>query len=178
VVLLDTDHLCGICGDPSFGWRGLTRGTNPIYMDRYTAGVTTRGSDTNYNPNNATDQGIRRNLGYARQFAERVDLAAMTPRGDLASTGYALAKPVAIGAQYLAYLPTGGSVTVNLSATTRTLSVEWFSPTTAQTTVGAAVAGGASRGFNAPFVGEAVLYIFDPSVGGPAAPPTEIRIIR
>jgi hypothetical protein len=37
--------------------------------------------------------------------------------------------------------------------------VEWFNPSTGQTTAGAAVTGGATRTLTAPFSGMAVLYI-------------------
>jgi hypothetical protein len=169
VVLADTDHLCGICGDRAWVWRSLTRGLNPIFMDPYSAGVTTRGWHTDYDPGNANDVAIRLNLGYARQYAERMNLTAARPRGDLASSGYALANPVATGAEYLVFLPGGGSVSVNLAATTRTLSVEWFNPANGQASAGASVAGGTTRWFTSPFSGDAVLYVHD-SVQSPAAP--------
>ncbi|MBM4083536.1 MAG: hypothetical protein FJ272_02005 [Planctomycetes bacterium] len=51
----------------------------------------------------------------------------MTPRNDLASTQYCLADP---GKEYLVYLPEGGEVTVDLTAASRTLAVEWFNPRT------------------------------------------------
>jgi hypothetical protein len=157
VILYDTDHLCGICGDRTWVWKSLTRGLNPLYMDRYSAGVTTRGADPSYDPSNPTDVSIRHNLGWARRYAQRLDLAAAVPRGELASTGYALAHPA--GGQYLVYLPAGGSVTVDLTGTAEPLAVEWFSPVTGQATPAAAVAGGAPRPFTAPVGGDAVLYL-------------------
>ena len=35
VVVADTDHLCGVCGDGPFPWKALTRGLNPLFMDEY-----------------------------------------------------------------------------------------------------------------------------------------------
>jgi hypothetical protein len=60
------------------------------------------------------------------------------------------------------YAPNGGSFTVNLSATTRTLNVEWLNPSTGAITTGGTLAGGsASQSFTPPFSGDAVLYLVD-----------------
>ena len=118
-----------------------------------------------YNINNANDVSLRRNLGYTRSYAERMNLVAMTPRGDLASSGYCLANPAATGAEYLVYLPSGGAVNVNLAATSGNLSVEWFNPSNGATTSGGTVAGGANRSFTPPFSGDAVLYLSGISAG-------------
>jgi len=157
VILADTDHLCGICGDRGWVWKSFTRGENPLFMDQYDDSYKLEGGG--YNLNNPTDVSLRRNLGYIRNYANRINLVAMTPRGDLASSGYALANAVASGGEYLVYLPNGGSVTVNLSATPGTLTVEWFNPSTGATLNGGTVTGGTSRTLTAPFSGDAVLYI-------------------
>jgi len=158
VVINDTDHLCGICGTRQWVWKSLTRGVNPIFMDPYNGVDQVRGSMPNYNPNNPNDVSIRQNLGYARTYATRMNLAAMTPRGDLCSSNYCLANPTAQG-EYLVYLPNGGNVTVNLSATAGNLTVEWFNPATGATSSATPVAGGATRTFTSPFGNDAVLYL-------------------
>jgi len=84
----------------------------------------------------------------------------MTPHNGLASTRYCLANPAASGAEYLVYLPTGGTVTVDLSGTSGNLLVEWFQPTTGETFTAASTSGGASQDFTAPFNGPAVLYLY------------------
>jgi hypothetical protein len=84
----------------------------------------------------------------------------MTPQGDLASTGFCLANPATSGAEYLVYLPSGGKVTVNLIATSGSLSVEWFNPSTGSITPGVTTSGGTIRTFTAPFTGDAVLYLY------------------
>jgi hypothetical protein len=89
-----------------------------------------------------------------------MDLAAAVPHGDFIDSediGYALAKP---GYQYLVFVPSAGSVTVNLSAVTGTLNVEWFNPATGIATQAGTVAGGASRSLTAPFGGAAVLFLY------------------
>jgi hypothetical protein len=160
VILFDTDHLCGICLDEGWVWKSFTRGVNPMLMDPY---------DGNYEPTKGhydlSDprwELVRSNLGYARTYANRMNLVAMQPRDQLASTGYCLANPVSPGAEYLVYLPTGGTVTVNLGATSGTLTVEWFDPSTGQTSAGGTTTGGASRLFTAPTGGDAVLYLHQP----------------
>ncbi len=163
VILFDTDHLCGVCGDRKWVWKSFTRGLNPIFMDPYDGASTGRGAPLGYDPNNANDVSIRKNMGYALNYANRMNLVKMTPRGDLCSTGYCLANPVASGAEYLVYLPSGGAVTVNLSAAAGTLSVEWFNPGTGVAVAGASTTGGGSRNFTPPFSGDAVLYIFQTS---------------
>jgi hypothetical protein len=124
-----------------------------------------------YDLNNPNDVSLRRNLGYVRTYANRVNLARMTPRGELASTSYCLAYPAASGAEYLVYLPPGGSgnasVEVNLTAPSGTLMVEWFNPRTGNTVAGGTTQGGSSRTFTAPFSGDAVLYIYQPAVPPP-----------
>jgi hypothetical protein len=159
VILYDTDHLCGDCGDPPWVWKSFMRGMNPIFMDVYDAaavGLGVRGEE----PNNPNWIGIRRNLGQALRYASKINLVSMQPRGDLASSGYCLANTVARGAEYLVYLPTGGSVTVNLTATPGSLSIEWFSPTKGITQGGGTVSGGSSLSLASPFAGDdVVLYI-------------------
>jgi len=99
---------------------------------------------------------IRRQMGYTLHWANRVNLAAMTPGNDLASTGYCLANP---GAEYLVYLPEGGSVSVDLSTASGELSVVWFNPAMGEDIEADKVAGGDKREFTVPFAGHAVLHI-------------------
>jgi hypothetical protein len=175
VIINDTDHLCYPCGDTPFVWRTVLRGLNPAFMDPYDCRSDVQ---SDCDPNEPGWVNLRDNLGYARTLTGRMDLAAMTPRPDLSSTRYCLAKPEASGAEYLVYLPSGGSVTVNLSATSNALKVEWFEPASGQTVVGANVAGGGSRTLTAPFSGDAVLYIVDADLKRPPSAPTNVRIIK
>ena len=89
--------------------------------------------------------------------AERVDLAKMTPRGELSSSGYCLANP---GREYLVYLPGGSAVSLDLSGASGKQSVEWFDPSTGKARSGGAVNGGGRRLLTAPFGGSAVLYLW------------------
>jgi hypothetical protein len=53
---------------------------------------------------------VRLNVGKTVEYAGKLDLAHVSPRGDLASTGFCLAKP---GEQYVVYQPAGGAFTVS-----------------------------------------------------------------
>jgi hypothetical protein len=51
------------------------------------------------------------------------------------------------------------TVTVDLSAASGTLTVEWFNPSLNQTNVGSTVTGGSVVSLTAPATGDAVLYL-------------------
>ena len=159
VILNDTDHLCGLCLDEGWVWKSLTRGVNPMLMDPFDgAYVPTR---NNYDLSDPRWELVRTNLGYARGYATRMNFIAMLPHGlDVASTGYCLANPAGPHAEYLIYLPNGGTITVNLSGSSGSFVVEWFNPATGQTTIeDTPVTAGFTQSFTPPFSGDAVLYI-------------------
>jgi hypothetical protein len=96
-------------------------------------------------------------MGDTRRYATKMDLAAMTPRPDLASTRYCPANP---GEEYLVHLPQGGSVTLNLRDGKGDLVVEWFLPQVSRTFSGAhPLSGGDYVATVAPYTGDAVLYL-------------------
>ncbi len=115
VILIDTDHLWGEGGNPDWVWKSFTRGLHPIWMER----IKLAAGDL------PQAEAIRKAMGQTRRLAERVNLAALVPHPELASTGYCLARPEQ---EYVVYLPEGGEVTVNLSAVSGTLAVEWIHP--------------------------------------------------
>jgi len=158
VILFDSDHLCCSTSlQEPWVWTSFTRGLNPLFMDPYDGAFPV--DEAPRDPHDPRWEQIRVAMGYTLTFANRLNLVAMRPRGDLASTGYCLANPVAQGAEYLVYLPTGGSVTVDLSGSSGTLTVEWLIPSTGQTSAGATTTGGGARSFTAPTSGDAVLYV-------------------
>jgi len=119
VVLSDTDHLWGIGGNQAWIWKSFTRGHNPLFMDPYDGIVLGKGSDPRWEP-------VRKSLGYTRLYADRMNLATMLPRPELASTKYCLADA---GREYLVYNPDGGKDTFEVQLKLGSYSFEWFSPT-------------------------------------------------
>lgn len=149
VILTDTDHLGGIWGNVAWVWKSFTRGHNPIFMDPYDGSVLGEGGSPAW-------ASIRLSMGVANQLARHVNLAAMTPRNNLASTRYCLADP---GQEYLIYLPNGAEATVDMSALHGTAASKWLNPRTGEKRDGGKVEGGAKRSFRAPFEEDAVLYL-------------------
>jgi len=92
VVLSDTDHLWGAPGDHVWVWKTFLRGHHPINYMEY-AQLLDPGAKL---------ENARRAMGVTLALARRINLAAMTPHNDLASTAYCLAEP---GQEYLVYLP-------------------------------------------------------------------------
>lgn len=169
VIIADTDHLCGICGDRQWVWISFTSGENPLFMDVWNCAPW-------WYPNDCERPewpSLRDNLGYTRDYALRMNLTAMTPQPTLASTAHCLANAAAQGAEYLVYLPTGGEVEVDLHATPGALQVEWFNPESGKITPGEMVIGGERQAFTAPFSGDAVLYLYqNSSTAQQQRPPT------
>jgi hypothetical protein len=155
VILSDTDHLCGLCASVPWVWEALTGGYNPVLMDGYDGKAVGTGALDFYGTNPVWED-TRRNLGYARDYANRMDLAAARPLGNLASTEHCLAVP---GKQYLVFIPGGEPVRVNLTGVRDSVSVEWFDPATGETIRSRATPGGTARSFTAPFPGDAVLFL-------------------
>jgi hypothetical protein len=168
VVIVDTDHLWGIGGDYVWVWKSFTRGLNPIFMDGYDgAGYGVGGQGFNFS--DPTWVKLRANLGYTRAYAQRMNLAAMTPRGDLCSTGYCLANAAGPGAEFIVYQPNGANAfTVKLNGLSGSFAVEWLNPENGNKSAGSAVSGGGTVSFTPPFA-NAVLYLKQP--GGPTPTP-------
>jgi hypothetical protein len=201
VVLNDTDHSYwwqDMGGDSAqtnraYAWKNFTLGNSALFMDPYLMPWTGAGGQVRNVPTGCAPSGpsctvldprwdsIRKNIGYTIDYSKKViDLGKMTPQSGLASTGFCLANAAASNAEYIVFAPTGGTFTVNLSATTRTLNVEWLNPANGQISAGTAVAGGTTRSFTPPFSGDAVLYLRDSGATTIPAPtaPTNVRIIQ
>ncbi|MHC4400346.1 MAG: putative collagen-binding domain-containing protein [Planctomycetota bacterium] len=59
----------------------------------------------------------------------------------------------------MVYLPQGGEVSVDLSATPGTIAVEWINPSDGRSSSADTVQGGKTGRFAAPFSGDAVLLL-------------------
>ena len=156
ISAFDTDHVGGLTSEYKWILRALAQGHGGTwYMDEW-AGET-YGNDTR---SNATYQKIRSILGYALDYANRIDLANATPQPSLASTGYCLAKTTGT-AQILAYQDGSGSFTVNLTGISGTFSLEWLRTANGTTQAGSNVSGGATRTLTPPWAGEDVLAFLE-----------------
>jgi len=157
VIINDTDHLWGLGGHYKWVWMSFLRGMHPIFMDPW-RGLPEYTGTSEINTRNYRDYPfIRSSMGYALQYAERIDLAKMVPRNDLASTQFCLADP---GNQYLVYSPQGGEVNVDLTGTTGMFHAEWFEPATGKTQIFQFESAGDGRWFVIPFAEDALLYIY------------------
>ncbi len=95
-------------------------------------------------------------MKYIVEFFSNKEWWKLMPNNGLVNRGRCLAE---LGRQYIVWLNGGGSVMVNLSGVSGTLSVKWFNPVTGQIADGGKTIGGTSRSFTPPFGGDAVLYI-------------------
>ena len=138
-------------------WKCFTRGLHPIFMDN----PPIRGNDkhpalADWAPDGPSAR-TRAAMGQTLQYAQRMDLAAMTPRGDLSSTRYCLA---ASGKEYLVYQPDEGPFRVLLSGSRDTaFAVEWLDPKAGVVVDGKPVKTTQQTTFVPPFSGNSVLYL-------------------
>ena len=155
----------------NYAWENFMTGNQVLFMDPYVVYYPRQGRNLCVSPTkgicSAPDsrwENFRDNLGYILRYSSRLYLARVTPQESLCSAKYCLAQTPSVGAEYLAYAPSGGSFTMNLSAmsASRRLAVEWFNPSTGATIVGNSIrAGSSSQSFTPPFTGDAVLYLVD-----------------
>ena len=124
-------------------WKSFMRGFNPIYLESNLANL-------------SADENVRSSMGYALKYSQFVNLSSMSPSSELCSTSYCLINP---GREYLVYVPSGGTVRVDLSAASGSFIASWFSPLTGQTTSGGTVSAGIPVLFTSPINRDAVLYL-------------------
>jgi collagenase-like protein with putative collagen-binding domain len=155
----------------NFAWQNFMTGNQVLFMDPYVVYYPREHRNVCVSPTNAICSApdarwdnFRNNLGYILNYARKLNLARVTLRSSLCSTGYCLAQTPSEGAEYLAYAPSGGSFTIDLSAmsSSRKLSVEWFNPSTGAVMTGKPIPSGpSSQSFAPPFSGDALLYLVD-----------------
>ncbi len=150
VVFLDTDHLWGVGGTVDWVWRSFMRGYQPLYMDPW-------GFDHMDPLAPAGSEDVRRAMGAACQLASEVDLAAMLPRPDVASTGFALYDGTGTA---VVYQPYEDRACVNFGRDLRQATVEWRDPVDASRTApGSVTARGESGLIKPPWGGPAVALL-------------------
>lgn len=159
VSVLDSDHwfVFDILKDPKFArdwvWQAFCNGHNPILMEQLPLDS---GGDVPVTTEHPAHVASRRAMGFTRRLAGRMNLARMTPRPKLASTGYCLASP---GEAYLVYQPKAGEkFSVDLKAAA--YRFEWLDPSQGAAAAGGSLnAAGGRRDFHAPLDGAALLYL-------------------
>ena len=94
----------------------------------------------------------------ARSVIEDLPYWQMQPANDLIVSGsaYAFAKA---GDTYLVYLDAGGSIELDLSATSGTFQVNWLNPSAGSSSSGSDVVAGSILQFGSPFAGDSVLTL-------------------
>ena len=161
VILTDTDHLWGHGGEVGWVWKSFTRGMNVLFMDPWEPipadmpGWVRGGVSLNRRYYHAWDP-IRRNLGYTRRYAQRMNLGACVPHPERCTSTYCLADP---GHEYLCFFPAGGSEGLDLWDAAGTFAVEWLNPATGEIVSGAEIVGSRRHALGAPFPGASVLYL-------------------
>jgi hypothetical protein len=162
VIITDTDHYSQR-GDALWAWKSFLRGHHPILMDYgIIAGVNPPDPWTASAglPPYAAFEPVRYAMGDTLRFAQRMNLLAMEPRGDLSSTGYVLANP---GQEYIVLQPSEKADPFTVTLGGGTYMVEWFSVNHRETKESGelTVEGEGSTNFTAPFAeaGPAVLYL-------------------
>ena len=99
--IVDTDHGAAGTSDAGYVWSAFTRGYHFNLYDKPFENPSAEGPEW---------RRVRQSVGKAVGYARRLDLANVTPREDLASTRFCLAKP---GFQYVVYQPDDGPITVS-----------------------------------------------------------------
>ena len=149
VIIADVDHIWPTAPHRAWIWKCFLRGIHPILMDWYSYG------DPKWTSSDE-QEAMRKDMGYALTYANKMNLATMTPRSELTSTKYCLASP---GAEYLIFQPNGGQgFSVELIA--GTYHYEWFNPAKNEVAGSGHVrAAGGWQQFKAPFEGDAVFHL-------------------
>lgn len=160
IVISDTDHYAPFGSDPLWAWKSLLRGHNPILYDFGIIDPVHPLDPSHGVPPYESYEPTRYALGDTLRMAQRIQLADMVPRGDLSSTGYALASP---GGEYLVLQPDETDELFSVTLNAGTYAVEWYSVNSRDTrTADALIVESASTvRVAAPFDdhGPAVLYL-------------------
>ncbi|MGH2366892.1 MAG: hypothetical protein ACRDI2_01730, partial [Chloroflexota bacterium] len=160
IVIADTDHFAPGMGDALWAWKSFLRGQHPILMDFGIIDVVNPLDASLGVPSYESFEPARYAMGDTRRFAERMTLIEMAPRGDLSSTGYALANP---GKEYLVLQASETAEPFTLTLEAGTYAVEWYRVTSRETMEAGTttVESNGSVSFTAPFAaaGPAVLYL-------------------
>ena len=115
-------------------WKSFLRGHNPILYDLGILGGGVPPDPSEGEPSFDSLEPARYAMGDTRGIAEQINLITMQPRGDLSSTGFALANP---GAAYLILQPSETADPFTIALAPGQYAVEWHSLRSRDTTPGA-----------------------------------------
>jgi hypothetical protein len=124
VIITDTDHYAPGQADALWVWKSFLRGHHPILMDFGLIDGVKPTEPSPGAPPYASSEPARYAMGDTLRYAERMHLLAMLPRGDLTSTGYALANP---GREYLILQPDKSAKPFTVTLAAGSYGVEWYS---------------------------------------------------
>ena len=165
VIITDTDHYAPGQGDALWAWKSFLRGHHPILMDFGLIGGVNPPDPSAGTPSYAACEAARYAMGDTLRYAERMQLIEMTPRGDLTSTGYALADP---GQEYLVLQPDEPAKSFTVTLLAGSYRGEWYDIGSRRTVAADPVTVESDGGcqFIPPFAeaGQVVLYL--KQVGG------------
>jgi len=124
VVITDTDHYAPGKGDALWAWKSFLCGHHPILMDFGLIEGVNPPDPAAGTASYESFEPARDAMGDTLRFAARMQLIDMEPRGDLSSTGYALANP---GKEYLVLQPSETADPFTMTLDAGTYTVEWYS---------------------------------------------------
>lgn len=112
--IVDMDHVAPGSHDVEFIWSAFTRGYHFNLYDKPFESPEAESPEW---------ECIRHNLKKTVEYAKKLDLASVSPTGNLASTGFCLAKP---GYQYVVYQPEDALFTVSGLRSGTLYYYEWY----------------------------------------------------
>lgn len=113
-AFVDMDHVAPGSDEVGFAWSAFTRGYHYNLYDKPFESPDSEGRSW---------ECVRHNVGKTVEYARRIDLVHMSPRDDLSSTTFCLAKP---GCEYIVYEPGSSSFTVSALEPGGQYHYEWY----------------------------------------------------
>jgi hypothetical protein len=134
VIVTDTDHYAPGRGDALWAWRSFVRGHHPILMD---FGIIEGVDPPDRSAGDAMSfdafEAARWAMGDTVRLARRLNLIEMEPRGDLSSTGFALANE---GQEYVVLQPAETTDAFTVTLQPGSYDAEWLGVETRETQEG------------------------------------------
>lgn len=145
IVIHDTDHIKPDHRSPAYVWKNFLRGNHPIVLD--------------WDLNERKDQEwepIRRAMGLSRFVSEQLDLAALAPNLNRASSGYCLTDR---DKTCLVYQPDGGKLDLDLRGFRGRYQVAWWDLPSPRAQAATTVRGGNRVSIRLPAKGAILVHL-------------------